>query len=171
YFDPALAWLQGGRLYFTSNYTWSDSEVHAGAGDTVVPPGFNGAAQAARSFVADGSRMQGQSEHIANLQLGIENEDTDLQATLVANYVSERIAVRGRAGQPDYMEKPGTTLDLVLRKGLDFGYQRFKPSIRFSARNLLDTRHEEYQQAGGGRIDLYSYKPGISYDFSLSVEF
>ena len=171
YFDPELAWLQGGRVYFTSNYTWSESEVHAGAGDTVIPPGFNGAAQAARSFVADGSRMQGQSEHIANLQLGIENEDTDLQATLVANYVSERISVRGRAGQPDYMEKPGTTLDLVVRKGLDFGYQRFKPSIRFSARNLLDTRHEEYQQADGGRIDLYSYKPGISYDFSLSVEF
>ena len=171
YFDPELAWLQGGRVYFASNYTWSESEVHAGPDDTVVPPGFNGAAQAARSFVADGSRMQGQSEHIGNLQLGIENADSDLQATLVANYVSERISVRGRAGQPDYMEKPGTTLDLVVRKGLDLGYQRFKPSIRFSARNLLDTRHEEYQQAGGGRIDLYSYKPGISYDFSLSVEF
>jgi len=171
YFDPEAAWLQGGRLYFATNYTWSRSEVNAGENDTVIPPGFNGAPQAARSFVRDGSRMQGQSEHIGNVQFGVENEDADLQATLVANYVSERISVRGRAGQPDYIEEPGTTLDLVVRKGLDFGYRHFKPSVRFSARNLLDTRHEEYQEVGGSRIDLYSYEPGISYDLSLTVEF
>lgn len=171
YFDPAYQWLDGGRLYFAANYTWSRSEVNAAAGDTVVPPGFNGVPQAAASFVRDGSQMQGQSEHIGNLQLGIENEDADLQATLITNYVSERIGVRGRAGQPDYMEEPGTTVDFVLRKGLDFGYQHLKPSIKFSARNILNARHEEYQQVAGSRIDLYTYKPGTSYDLSLTLDF
>lgn len=171
YFDPGFNWLGDGRLYFASNYTWSKSEVNTKDGDTVIPPGFNGVPQAAGSFVRDGSQMQGQSEHIANLQFGVESESADLQATLIANYVSERISVRGRSGQPDYMEKPGTTLDFVLRKGLDFGYDWIKPSLKFSARNLLNTKHEEYQERGGNRIDLYTYKPGISWDLSLTLDF
>ena len=171
YFDPELNWLRGGRLYFATNYTWSNSEVNADADDMVIPPGFNGTPQPAASFVRDGSTMQGQSEHIANFQFGVENEDADLQATLIANYVSERISVRGRAGQPDYMEEPGTTLDLVVSKGLDLGYQRLKPSVRFSARNILNRKHEEYQERDGSRIDLYTYEPGVSYDVSLTVDF
>src|SRR5690606_15584703 len=143
YFDPEAPWPQGGRPYFAPNYTWARPGVNAGEDEPVVPPGFNRAPPAARSPVRDRRRAQGPSEHIGNVQFGVENEDADLQATLVANYVSERISVRGRAGQPDYIEEPGTTLDLVVRKGLDFGYRHFKPSVRFSARNLLDTRHEE----------------------------
>ncbi|PBS12116.1 TonB-dependent receptor [Lysobacteraceae bacterium NML93-0792] len=174
YFDPELRWLDGGRLYVATNYTWSSSEVNAAESDTVIPPGFNGVPQAARSFVADGSRMQGQSEHIANLQFGIENEAAELQATLIANYVSERISVRGRGGQPDYMEDPGATLDFVLRKGLSqagWGWDRFKPSLSLSARNILNRSHEEYQERDGARIDLYTYKPGISWDVSLTLAF
>lgn len=172
YFAPDLRWLGDGRLYLATNYTWSSSEVNAEAGDTVIPPGFNGVPQDARSFVADGSRMQGQSDHIANVQFGIEHAGADLQATLIANYVSERISVRGRAGQPDYMEDPGATLDFVLRKGLDLGgWGGFKPALSFSARNILNKSHEEYQERDGGRIDLYTYKPGISWDVSLSLAF
>ena len=67
------------------------------------------------------------------------------------------------------MEKPGTSLDFVLRKGVKLGGQELKFS--FAARNLLETEHSEFQQAGGQRIDVYTYQPGISYDLSLSVEF
>lgn len=174
YFDPELRFLGDGRLYFATNYTWSSSEVNAAEGDTVVPPGFNGVPQDARSFVRDGSRMQGQSDHIGNLQFGVENDSADFRATLIANYVSERISVRGRAGQPDYMEDPGVTLDFVLRKGLDmgsFGWNTIKPSLSFSARNLLNAEHEEYQERDGARLDLYTYKPGISWDVTLSLAF
>ncbi|WP_348240094.1 hypothetical protein, partial [Salmonella enterica] len=87
----------------------SDSEVKAGESDTVHPYGYASPIPA-RLFVRDGSQLQGQSEHIANLQLGIESASSGFQATLVANHVSERILARGRPGQPDYMEKPGTTL-------------------------------------------------------------
>lgn len=172
YFDPQLSWLGDRRLYVATNYTWSTSEVNANDSDKVIPPGFNGVPQAARSFVRDGSAMQGQSEHIANLQFGIESNDGDLQATLIANYVSERISVRGRGGQPDYMEDPGATLDFVLRKGLDLGgWGGFTPSLSFSARNILNKSHEEYQERDGARVVLYTYKPGISWDVTLSLAF
>lgn len=170
YFDLPIqaAWWGDNRLYVAGNYTWSDSEVEAGEGDTVHPYGY-ATPIPARLFVRDGSQLQGQSEHIANLQLGIESASSGFQATLVANHVSERILARGRPGQPDYMEKPGTTLDLVVRKGFDLWDRR--GTLAFTARNLLETDHEEYQERGGRRVDVYTYEPGVSYSVSLSVDF
>ena len=111
YFDDVFAadWWGANRMYLATNYTWSQSEVNADEGDTVQPFGYPAPVDA-RLFVRDGSDMQGQSEHIANLQFGVENESTGLQATLIANHVSERVSARGRPGQPDYMQEPGTTL-------------------------------------------------------------
>lgn len=170
YFDLPIqaAWWGDKRLYVAGNYTWSDSEVKAGESDTVHPYGYASPIPA-RLFVRDGSQLQGQSEHIANLQLGIESASSGFQATLVANHVSERILARGRPGQPDYMEKPGTTLDLVVRKGFDLWGRR--GTLAFTARNLLETDHEEYQERGGRRVDVYTYEPGVSYSVSLSVDF
>jgi len=170
YFDLPIqaAWWGDNRLYVAGNYTWSDSEVEASEGDTVHPYGY-ATPIPARLFVRDGSQLQGQSEHIANLQLGIESASSGFQATLVANHVSERILARGRPGQPDYMEKPGTTLDLVVRKGFDLWDRR--GTLAFTARNLLETDHEEYQERGGRRVDVYTYEPGVSYSVSLSVDF
>ena len=171
YFDLPIdaRWWGDNKLYLATNYTWSDSEVNADAGDVVQPYGYPGPVPALE-FVKDGSRLQGQSEHIANLQVGIESDSSKLKATLIANYVSERISARGRPGQPDYLEDPGTTLDFVVRKGLaDWGM--FTPSLSFSARNLLDTKYQEYQESAGNRIDIYTYKPGVSWDVSLTLAF
>ena len=166
---PAGAsWMGDNRLYMAANYTWSDSEVSASEGDTVWPYGYPEPVPALL-FVQDGSKLQGQSDHIANLQLGIESVDASLQATLIANYVSERILARGRPGQPDYMEKAGTTLDLVVRKSIMFGEQ--KGTFSLSARNLLDTRHQEYQDGNGERVDIYAYDKGITYSLNVSIEF
>jgi len=161
-------WWGDSRLYVSGNYTWSDSEVQAKAGDTVQPSGF-AAPVGARLFITDGSQLQGQSEHIANLQVGVESTDASLQATLIANYVGERVMARGRPGQPDYMEDPGVTLDFVLKKGFDLW--DYRTTLAFSARNLLDTDHEEYQEGLGRKVDVYSYTRGVSYDASVTIEF
>ena len=170
YFDPAIdaAWWGENRLYVASNYTWSQSEVNADEGDTVRPYGFPAPVDATL-FVRDGSTLQGQSDHIANLQLGIEDEATRTQATLIANYVSERISARGRPGQPDYIDEPGTSLDFVLRKGFTLGGTDM--TLGFSARNLLDTDYQEYQERDGNRVDVLRYEQGVSYDVSLSASF
>ena len=160
-------WWGDKRLYVAANYTWSNSEVQVEAGDTVHPYGFL-TPQDATLFVRDGSVMQGQSDHIGNLQLGVESESSRTRATLIANYVGERVSARGRPGQPDYMEKPGVSLDLVLRQGFSLGDNEM--TLGFSARNILDADHREYQE-GGERIDIYRYSPGVSYTLSLSASF
>lgn len=170
YFDlPIQAnWWGDKRLYMAANYTWSDSEVDVKDGDTVHPYGF-ASPQDATLFVRDGSQLQGQSSHIGNLQLGIESETSGTQATLIANYVGERVSARGRPGQPDYMENPGTSLDFVLRQDLNIGWPGV--TLGFSARNLLETDFREYQQAGSNKVDVYRYEPGVSYTLSLSASF
>ncbi|MGY1529398.1 TonB-dependent receptor domain-containing protein [Luteimonas sp. A649] len=170
YFDAGIAadWWTGNRLYLATNYTWTESEVNAGAGDTVQPYGFATPVEA-RLFVRDGSRMQGQSDHIANLQFGVENEDKGLQATLITNYVSERVSARGRPGQPDYMEEPGVTMDFVLRKTMTFGERPV--TFGFAARNILETEFHEYQERAGQKVHVHRYDPGVSYSVSISTEF
>lgn len=170
YYDLPIqaSWWGDNRLYFATNYTFSQSEVNAEEGDTVQPFGFVEPVDALL-FVRDGSVLQGQSEHIANLQVGIEDASTGTQATLIANYVSERVSARGRPGQPDYIDKPGTSLDFVLRKGFNLGDT--KVTLGFAARNILETEYQEFQERGGNRVDIYRYDPGVSYSLSLSASF
>ena len=170
YFDlPIQAnWWGDNRLYFATNYTFSQSEVNADEGDTVQPFGFFEPVDALL-FVRDGSELQGQSDHIANLQVGVENESTGSQATLIANYVSDRVSARGRPGQPDYIDSPGVSLDFVLRKGFTLGDT--KMTLGFAARNLLETEYEEFQERGGNRVNVFRYDQGVSYSLSLSASF
>lgn len=163
------SWWGSKRLYLAANYTYSKSEVNAEEGDTVIPLGSNGQPRPATELVRDGSKLQGQSEHIANLQFGIEDAQTRTQATLIATYVGDRISARGRPGQPDFIQEPGTMLDLVLRKGVDIGNTAV--TVGFEARNLLGTEYQEYQELGGGRVDINRYEPGRSFSFSVSASF
>lgn len=163
------SWWGDKRLYIAGNYTYSKSEVNADEGDTVIPLGSNGQPRPATELVRDGSQLQGQSEHLGNLQFGIEDDATRTQATLIATFVGERISARGRPGQPDFIQEPGTLLDLVIRKGVDFGDT--KVTVGFEARNLLGTEYQEYQELGGGRVDINRYDLGRSYSFTLSASF
>ena len=164
------AWLGAdNRLFLSTNYTWSQSRINSSEGDTVQPYGY-ATPIPALLFVRDGVAMQGQSDHIANLQFGIEGGESKTQAMLIANYVSDRIVARGRPGQPDYMEEPGTTLDVVLRKAFNL-WGDSDVTLSFSARNVLDTEHREYQERDGRQVEVNRYKPGVSYSVSLSAGF
>jgi len=103
------------------------------------------------------------------VQLGIENEARRTQITLLATHVGERIAARGRPGQPDILQDPGTIVDLVIRQGFDaFGREL---SFALEARNLFREDFEEFQKLGGGRVDVNRYALGTGLSISLTARF
>src|SRR3546814_17324222 len=93
YFDSPFSWTGDGRLFVAANYTWSDSKVQVGDGELAYTLAGNGRLQAASELVQDGSRLQGQHEHLANVQSGNENPTNGSQAIVLVGSASERITV------------------------------------------------------------------------------
>ncbi|WP_240811768.1 TonB-dependent receptor domain-containing protein [Brevundimonas sp. M20] len=167
-FGSGMDFIANKRWLAQANYTWSDSEVNVDAGDTVITQNSLGVAQPASFYVVDGSRLQGQSEHVVNVQLGWEDDTARSQATLIANYVSERTSARGRPGEPDLIQEPGVQLDFVFRK--DFDYAGREYGVSFELRNLLGEEFLEYQELGN-RVIINGYELGTSGSISLTARF
>ncbi|KQY66820.1 MULTISPECIES: TonB-dependent receptor domain-containing protein [unclassified Brevundimonas] len=170
--DAGMAFIANKRWLVQANYTWSDSEVNVEAGDIVRTPGGGGADEDATFFIQDGSRLQGQSEHVANLQLGWEDDTARSQATIIVNYVSERISARGAGGagnrEPDFIQDPGIFLDFVYRKDFEYGGRDL--GFALELRNLLNTDFDEYQELGN-KILINNYELGSSASVSLTARF
>lgn len=156
------------RWLMSGNYTYSNSEVRVGEGDMVITQNSLGVAQPASFYVVDGSRLQGQSDHVANLQLGWEDDTARSQATLILNYVSERTSARGRPGEPDLVQDPGVFLDFVYRK--DFEVMGRELGLGIELRNLLRTDYDEYQELGQ-KVRVNNYDLGASASVSLTARF
>lgn len=171
YFEPIMetGWLGSKRWLIQANYTYSKSEVKVDEDDVVYPLAGGGASRPAHEYVRDGSRLQGQSKHLANLQFGFEDDEAQSQATILVTYGSERISARGRPGQPDLIQDPGVMLDFTYRKG--FQVRGYDLQFGIEARNLLDEDFEEYQELGAGRVDNLRYDLGRSFSASLSARF
>jgi outer membrane receptor protein involved in Fe transport len=149
------------------NYTWTQSDISVQPGDTTLlfP---NGPTPASNLFI-DGVPLTGQSDHLANLQLSLEDVDRLQQLTLLVNYASQRVTSRGTAGLPDIVEDPGLTVDIVYRQGFDlFGTEA---ELKLEARNLFSRRHLEFQTDGTNRAEISTYDVGTSLGASLSITF
>ncbi len=84
-------------------------------------------------------------------------------------YASERITARGRPGQPDLYQDPGTIVDFTYRKMVPvMGYDL---TFSFEARNLLAEDYEEYQELGSGRVNNNAYDLGRSFSVGVSTRF
>ena len=68
------------RALFTGNYTYTKSKLNVSASDTTQV--FGASSTIATDYFRDGSPLTGQSDHIANLQLGLENQDHLVAANL-----------------------------------------------------------------------------------------
>ncbi len=164
-FDTALFGPR--RAVLIANYTWSDSEIEVNDGD--VTKFFGIADQAASNFFVDGSPLTGQSNHLVNLQLGLENRETLSQQTLLISYASDRAFSRGAAGLPDVIESPGINVDFVVRQGVSWFGQDLE--LKFEARNLLETEYEEFQERGGNKVFFNRYDSGVKFSASVSAKF
>jgi TonB-dependent receptor len=158
------------RLLFIGNYTYSQSSVSADT-STIIGPDLQPVA--ANVLFQDGAPMVGQSKHLANLQVGIENTDHLSQATFILSYASDRITnrgpIQGLLRQPDLTEHPGFRLDFVLRQEVPLLGSRIE--FKFEARNLTGQNYSEFQQAGGNRIEINSYRLGQTYSLGATVHF
>ncbi len=164
-FDNAFFASRRGVLI--ANYTWSDSSIKVGAGD--ITNVFGTTPQPASNFFVDGTQLTGQSNHLVNLQIGLEDRESLSQQTLLVSYASDRVFSRGAAGLPDVVESPGINIDFVVRQGLSlFGRD---VELKFEARNLLRTGYEEFQQRGANKVFFNRYDREVSYSASISASF
>ena len=159
--------LASRQLVVVGNYTFTQSELEVSPSDTVAV--FGTAVQPATNFFVDGAPLTGQSDHLVNLQLGLESSARLSQQTLLLSYASDRVTSRGAAGLPDIYESPGLTVDLVAREGFDlFGREL---ELKLEGRNLNRRGYHEFQERGGNRVFYNRYDVGASYSVSVSARF
>ncbi|MDP3906414.1 TonB-dependent receptor domain-containing protein [Novosphingobium sp.] len=161
--------LTSRRLITVANYTYTKSKIGVNATDTAAVFLGRISVQPATNYFVDGTPMTGQSDHIANLQVGFEDTDRLSQQTFLLSYASTRVVSRGGGGMPDIVERPGIRLDFVARQGIKLAGQEV--DLKFEARNITGRRHEEFQELGGNRVEINTYNVGRSFSLSASLKF
>ena len=168
------------RLLIGANYTYSKSELVVGDEAVAAPiqPTSPDPANPimitvpASVIFENGAPLVGQSEHLLNVQIGIEDSERLSQLTLMANYASERVTFRGSRSPvyPDAVEEPGLSVDVVLRQSVRIGGAEAEFSLE--ARNIFETAYRERQDYGeGGLIEVNSYRRGARLSAGLSFRF
>ena len=155
------------ELLFITNYTYTNSEISVQAGDTTLL--FPGGETPATNLFVDGVPLTGQSDHLVNFQVSLDDVDRLQQFTVLLNYASERVTSRGTSGLPDIVEDPGLTVDLVARQGFDLMSSAVE--LKLEARNILGRRNEEFQSDGINRAEINSYDRGTELAASVSFTF
>lgn len=158
------------RLVVVANYTYTKSKLKVGATDSTAV--FGAFSTNATDYFQNGAPLTGQSDHIANLQIGMEDQDELSQMTLLLTYASDRVSSRGINGtppQPDVVERPGFRLDFVARQGIKIAGQ--EAEMKFEIRNITRTKYREFQQSGDNRILYNNYDIGLSASASLNFNF
>jgi len=158
------------RLVVTGNYTYTQSELQVGADDTVAV--YGAFSTIATDYFRDGAPLTGQSDHLVNLQIGLEDQDRLSQQTILLTYASDRVVSRGLNGtppQPDQIERPGLRVDFVAREG--FSLLGKEVEAKVEVRNIFGRKHEEFQQFEDNRIEINTYDVGTTFSAGLSVTF
>jgi TonB-dependent receptor len=158
--------FQTKQLLILANYTYTQSSIAVAPGDIAPVPGNIG--QDASQLFDVGAPLVGQSDHIANLSIGIEDKDKVQQLTFLINYASERVTVRG-GPLPDVVENPGLTVDFVARTDVNLGGLPLELSAE--ARNIFGRDNFEFQQLGSNRLEINTFQVGTSFSVGLKAKF
>ncbi|HXS30096.1 MAG TPA: hypothetical protein VN755_04595, partial [Steroidobacteraceae bacterium] len=113
--------------------------------------------------------LTGQSDHIVNLQLGLEAPGRLSQQTILLSYASDRVTSRGAGGLPDIYESPGLRVDFVARQGMKLFDQDLE--LKLELRNLFQQGYSEFQQRDGNTVYYNRYDVGVSYALSMNMTF
>ncbi|MEM9170064.1 MAG: TonB-dependent receptor [Pseudomonadota bacterium] len=138
-------WGRGKELVFKTNYTWSDSSVSADG--TVIRSAPSAQLNDilpliddAANVLVDGRRLQGQSVHIFNAQIGWRDFDRNSEGTFLINYASDRTRTVERIVGPGdlipaIVEDVPLTIDFVYNRELELNGAPYQ--LNFKVGNIL----------------------------------
>jgi outer membrane receptor protein involved in Fe transport len=158
-------WLASKDVLLVANYTYTNSQIKVEPGDQTAVFGL--ATTDASLFFRPDVPLTGQSDHLVNLQLGLEDQEKLQQLTFLFSYASERVVSRGFNRLPDIMEDPGIRFDIVARQGFELAGREVE--LKLEARNIFGEDHEEFQDNGTDRIEINTYDLGTTFAASLSI--
>jgi len=145
--DEYVLWVGGNVSYIDSEVELSDDSLRL------------------EGSSANGRALQGQSEWLANFQLGFDHYPTEQKFTLLVNYFDDRIfrIARGETNGPEF--ESGRLL-------VDFTYswlfgENLEWSLDAQVKNLLN-EDVEYEQNGNV---IESYQTGTAFEIGITYEF
>ena len=156
------------ELVLITNYTYTKSQLDVPQDPSVrvITPQFGDIA--AFTVFDDGAPLVGQSDHVANVSIGVEDYEKTQQFSFLFNYASERVTTRGFIN-PDIVENPGLTVDFVGRSEVRAFGRPFELSVE--VRNIFGRDNFEYQENETGRIEINSYDVGTEFSLGIKAEF
>ena len=110
-------------------------------------------------------RLTGQPEYIFNVGLAYERPDLGWNTYLNYGYVGSKLESISAGLTPDVFVAARHQLDLITSKSIGENW-----SIKFSAKNLLDSPYEKFYDTGD-KFLYSSYKYGIDYSVGMSYSF
>lgn len=175
--DGLPSFIGGQDLVVRSNYTYVDSSVSADGTVNIFQPvvdfsrGFDPLVVNAAGLYTDGRRLQGQSDHLVNLQVGVENYDKGWDAFLLLNYSSDRIRVIESLSDraPAVIEQLPLSLDFVTN--IPFEIRGGEYEFGLKIQNILGDEYEASQESGGNEIIVDGYELGTTVAVSLKRSF
>jgi|UPI00030180BB outer membrane receptor protein involved in Fe transport len=165
------AFFNDREWFIKTNYTYIQSEVTADGTVTIAQGAFGSPSAIelnAAGFVQDGRALQGQSEHLFNLQVGFETFDGRARGALLYNFTGERSRAVANLSDnlPEISEQLPASLDFVYSRTLELGGNDW--DFGFSVRNILGEDYEATQSAGGVELPVDTYDIGTSLSLSVS---
>ena len=165
-YDLGGSFFETKQILVQLNYTYTQSEIQVG--DTDVAPIIGAPNQLASLLFDNGAPLVGQSDHIANFSIGLEDTEKTQQASILVNYASERVTLRG-GPLPDVVEDPGFTVDFVARTHLGQIGENVELSVQ--VRNIFGRDNFEFQESDTGRLEINTFDVGTSFSVGLKAEF
>ena len=159
-----------------ANYTYTASEVSAD-GDVITPGADPSAPERtvnpASQLFTDGRPLQGQSDHLLNLQFGYSDFSKGVEVNLLVNYASERIRsaefFTEARKYPAIIEQVPTTVDFVYNRDLTILGQPYRLNLNIN--NIFGDEYEAFREFGGETVIVDSYEIGQSISIGLTRSF
>jgi len=161
------SFLGARRAVVIGNYTLTDSQIKVEDGDIVRV--YGAMTQPASNVFRDGSQLTGQSDHLVNLQFGLESSQRLSQQTFMLSYASDRVTSRGATGLPDIYESPGLRVDFVAREAFNLFDTDLEAKLEI--RNIFGRDYKEFQERGPNTVYYNRYDVGTTFSASLTMSF